>query len=73
MTGQTEALGNDMYKGGGGGRAGMPRPGKDNSCDPVLLTASYQKFRAQHKKSKYTVCTRGRPGAKPEASLGDRG
>lgn len=33
MTGQTEAFGNDMYKGGGGGggRAGMHRPGKDNS------------------------------------------
>jgi len=30
MTGQTEVLGNDMYK-GGGGRAGMHRPGKDNS------------------------------------------
>lgn len=64
MTGQTEVLGNGMYKEEGG----CTGQGMTTAHDPVLMTASYQNFSAQHKKSKYAVHTRGRPGA----SFGDR-
>lgn len=40
MTGQTEALGNDMYKGGGGGQE-CTGQGMTTAQNPVLLTASY--------------------------------
>lgn len=41
MTGQTEALGNDMYKGGGGGGQECTGQGLTTAQNPVLLTASY--------------------------------
>lgn len=42
MTGQTEALGNVMYKEGGGGRAGMTTAHK-----PILMTAAYSNLSAR--------------------------
>lgn len=43
MTGQTEALGNVMYKEGGGGE----RAGMTTAHEPVLMTAAYPNLSAR--------------------------